>query len=85
MRTASLRASATSRFTPPVGIPAARADSNTPKTDEASPFALLVDAAMPSAGKSSNTSAGQKGGQNDDKSDDTPDTAKTATKKAAAC
>jgi flagellar hook-length control protein FliK len=80
MRTASLRASATSRFTPPVGIPAARADSNTPKTDEASPFALLVDAAMPSAGKSSNTSAGQKGGQNDDKSDDTPDTAKTATK-----
>jgi len=72
-----VRASATSRLAPPAGFHAARSDSNTPKTDEASPFALLVSAAAPPAQKPSNTP----GGKSDDKPEDgktTPDQASAA-------
>ena len=65
-----VRASATSRLAPPAGFHAARADSNTPKTDEASPFALLVGAAVAPAQKPSNTPGNASGGKGDDKSDD---------------
>ena len=65
-----MRASATSRLAPPAGFHAARADSNAPKTDEASPFALLVGAAVPPAQKPSNTPGNASGGKGDDKSDD---------------
>ena len=65
-----MRASATSRLAPPAGFHAARADSNTPKTDEASPFALLVGAAVPPAQKPSNTPGNASGGKGDDKPDD---------------
>jgi len=64
-----VRASATSRLAPPAGFHAGRADSNTPKADEASPFALLVGAAVPPAQKPSNT-PGNTGGKSDDKPDD---------------
>ena len=53
-----VRASATSRLAPPGQLHAARADNNTPKRDEASPFALLVGAAVPAAQK-----AGQRAGR----------------------
>ena len=65
-----VRASATSRLAPPAGFHAARADSNTPKTDEASPFALLVGAAAPPAQKPSNTPGNASGGKSDEKPDD---------------
>ena len=65
-----MRASATSRLAPPAGLHAARADSNTPKTDEASPFALLVGAAVAPAQKPSNTPGNASGGKGDDKPDD---------------
>jgi len=61
-----VRASATSRLAPPAGFHAARADTNTPKTDEASPFALLVGASVPPAQKPSGTP----GGKSDDKPED---------------
>jgi len=75
-----VRASATSRLAPPAGFHAARADSNSPKTDEASPFALLVGAAVPPAQKPANTPGNTSG----DKSDDKPDDSKTATNQANA-
>ena len=65
-----MRASATSRLAPPAGFHAARADSNAPKTDEASPFALLVGAAVAPAQKPSNTPGNASGGKGDDKPDD---------------
>jgi len=65
-----VRTSATSRLAPPAGFHAARADSNAPKTDEASPFALLVGAAVPPAQKPSNTPGNASGGKGDDKPDD---------------
>jgi len=65
-----VRASATSRLAPPAGFHAARADSNAPKTDEASPFALLVGAAVAPAPKPSNTPGNASGGKGDDKPDD---------------
>jgi flagellar hook-length control protein FliK len=65
-----VRASATSRLAPPAGFHAARADSNAPKTDEASPFALLVGAAVAPAQKPSNTPDNASGGKGDDKPDD---------------
>jgi flagellar hook-length control protein FliK len=61
-----VRASATSRLAPPAGFHAARSDSNAPKTDEASPFALLVGATVPPAQKPSNPS----GGKSDEKPED---------------
>ena len=64
-----MRASATSRLAPPAGFHAARADSNTAKTDEASPFALLVGAAVAPAQKPSNTPGNASGGKGDDKPD----------------
>jgi flagellar hook-length control protein FliK len=69
-----VRASATSRLAPPAGFHAARADSNAPKTDEASPFALLVGATVPPAQKPSGTP----GGKSDDKPDDNKTTADQA-------
>jgi flagellar hook-length control protein FliK len=71
-----VRASATSRLAPPAGFHAARSDSNTPKTDEASPFALLVGAATPPAQKPPNTSGG--------KSDEKPEDGKTTSDQANA-
>ena len=71
-----MRASATSRLAPPAGFHTARSDSNTSKTDEASPFALLVNAAAPPAQKPSNTPGG--------KSDEKPEDGKTAPDQANA-
>ena len=65
-----MRASATSRLAPPASFNAARTDSNAPKTDEASPFALLVGAAAAPAQKPSNTPGNAAGGKGDDKPDD---------------
>ena len=65
-----MRASATSRLAPPASFNAARTDSDAPKTDEASPFALLVGAAVAPAQKPSNTPGNAAGGKGDDKSDD---------------
>ena len=59
-----------SRLAPPAGLHAAQADSNAPKADEASPFALLVGAAAPPAQKPSKTPGNASGGKGDDKPDD---------------
>jgi flagellar hook-length control protein FliK len=66
-----VRASATSRIASPANIHASQAKPDANKTDEASPFALLVDCAA-AATKPAKKSTQESGDKQDDKQDDKP-------------